>query len=224
MINNTSNIYDSLDQNIKYLREAYSADINKDIVFRDFVICSKFKACLIFIDGLVDRDLVTNTILKQLMTPLYFSDFDETIEKLIYNSLLPQMQIKKVSSQKEVISSINAGDCAIFIDELNVVFICDVKKWEHRSVSETKSEISLRGPQEGFIEILKNNVALIRKIIRKEDLIVEYIQIGTKYKTECALIYIKDVANSDLIDEIKKRLSAIQAEYISRYWRSRTAY
>ncbi len=60
----------NLDLNLKYLKEKYSYDINSDIIFRNFTLTIKNKkitACLIFIDGMVNSELVNNFILRPLM-------------------------------------------------------------------------------------------------------------------------------------------------------------
>ena len=48
-------VYNSLEQNLKYLRTEYNELINSDIIFREFSLIAKnkeYKALLIYIDGM----------------------------------------------------------------------------------------------------------------------------------------------------------------------------
>jgi len=83
----------------------------------------------------------------------------------------------------------------VFIDGIDVAYACDVKGWQHRGVDRPNNEIVIRGPQESFNEILRVNTALVRKILKDEDLVAESIEIGKRSKTPCSLLYIKDIAN-----------------------------
>ena len=58
------------------------------------------------------------------------------------------------------------------------------------------------------------NISLIRKILKDSNLISENIKIGSKSQTPCALMYLNGITNSSLVDEVRKRLSGIDTEYI----------
>jgi len=81
-------------------------------------------------------------------------------------------------------------------------------------VDRPNNEIVIRGPQESFNEILRVNTALVRKILKDEDLVAESIEIGKRSKTPCSLLYIKDIANESLVNEVRRRLQNIKTDYI----------
>lgn len=56
------------------------------------------------------------------------------------------------------------------------------------------------------------NTGLTRLRIRDERLRFEILKIGERSKTDVAIAYVKDVANKDLIDIIKKELNAIDVD------------
>src|SRR5690606_34200486 len=66
-----------------------------------------------------------------------------------------------------------------------------------RTPEESSSEISIRGAKDGLVEDLGTNIALIRKRVRNEDLIVEPYMVGTLTDTKVALLYIKSIANEE---------------------------
>ena len=212
-------IKDNLLKNLEYIKKVYCIPINGDIVIREFNIVVKQKAIeafAVFIDGMSDRKVINEAILKPLMllSNLDIKSDENNIENYIKFHLLPQTQLKVANTYREVIEEVNFGGCGVFVDGLKIAFTADVKGWEHRGVQRPNTELIIRGPQEGFTEVLRVNTALIRKTIRDENLIVENIEVGRRSKTACSLLYLKDIANDSLINEIRRRLQNIKADYI----------
>lgn len=205
--------------NINVIKKIYKIPGNSDLVSRQFNITAAgkvLKGYIVFIDGLTDRVSISNNILQPLML-LSNIDIKEDVKNLgeyIYNRLLPFNQIKKVDNYKEVVGNINFGGCAVFIDGLDYAFAADVKSWEHRTVSAPSSETVIRGPQEAFNEQLRANTALIRKILKDKDLMVEGTTVGKRSNTPCAILYIRDIANDSLVKEVMRRVKGVKVDYI----------
>jgi len=208
----------SLDQNLAFLKEKYSIGINTDIKIRNFDITLQekvYKAFIIFIDGITDKTLINNSILQPLMI---FTSFEKSPNNLdiieyIERSLCTQNQLAKSDNYQEILMNINIGACVLFVEGANQALLFDVKTWEHRAVSRPNTEITLRGPQESFSETLRVNTALVRKILRNENLIVESTTIGQRSRTPCSVIYLKDLANPNLVNEVKRRLDSLKIDY-----------
>ncbi len=230
-------IYPSVDVNLDYIKSRYNVLINSDIKLREFILNARgkqFKAFIIYIDGLVDTSSINDFILNPLMIKSYSNQSNEpqvvseaitnnisvrkvkrfNITDYIYECLLPQNSVKKVSSFDELVQNVNSGNCALFVDTINFAFDIDIKKFAQRSISEPKNEPSVRGSQEAFVENLRTNTSLIRKNINNENLIIENITIGKTNKNNCAVCYIKDIANSSLVSEAKYRLNNLDVDYV----------
>lgn len=204
---------------LEYMKKIYSIPLNGDIMLREFdiVIGEKpYSAFIIFYDGLTDRMVINTNILQPLMllSNLEIKSDEKNIGKYIMKHLLPQNQVKYAENYEEVINEVNFGGCGLFVDGLDKAFACDVKGWEHRGVERPNNELVLRGPQEGFNEVLRVNTALIRKILKDEDLIAEDISVGERSKTPCSMMYIKDIANDELVQEVRRRLKSIKVDYM----------
>ncbi|MBP7175605.1 MAG: spore germination protein [Thermoclostridium sp.] len=212
-------IHTSVDSCLQKVKQIYTADINGDFKVREFHIRVKdevYKAFACFFDGMVDRTIINTTILQPLMTlsVMPMDTEDQSVEDVIYNHLIPQNQIKKCKTYQEVVDEVNFGGIAIFIDSLGIAIAGDVKGWEHRTIEKPTSELNIRGPKEAFNETNRVNTALLRKTLKDENLIVEDVLVGTRSKTPCSMVYIKNIANSSLVDEVRKRLKSIQVGYL----------
>lgn len=229
----SQNIYTSLNVNIDYIKVKYNTLINSDIILREFKLNIKgkeYNSVLLFIDGMIDSKSINDFILKPLMSkdcntstpaPTVITNNITVrrvkkfnLEDYIFNSLVPQNTMKKVSTFKEAFSSVNIGDCALFVDTLPVAFVFDVKGFESRSISEPKNEIVVRGSQESFVEKLRTNTSMIRRLISNENLIIENTSVGKVSKTKIAICYIKDIANNDLVAEVKYRINNLSIDSI----------
>ncbi len=104
------------------------------------------------------------------------------------------------------------GNCGLFVDTLNIAFNIDVKGFKQRSVDAPNNEIIIKGPHEAFVENIRTNTSLLRRIINNESLVIENIEIGKITKTKCAVCYIDNLTNNDLINEVKFRLNNLDID------------
>lgn len=223
----------SLEENIEYLKVKYNAIINSDIVLRKFNLTIQnrtYQALLVLIDGMVDSELINNFLLKPLMNTQnkkiskssYINCNGVTIRKTkklnlenyIYENLVPQNSITKVENFDNIISFVNAGNCALLVDTLPIAFSVDVKGYKFREISTPNNEIVVRGSQEAFVEKIRVNTSLLRRLINNENLIIEDATVGKISKTTVAICYIKDIANSELVNEVKYRINNLNIDFI----------
>ena len=239
LANEPKNIFPSLSVNLEYIKVRYNSLINSDISIREFTLTARnkqYNAFLLYIDGMVDTTLINDYILNPLMLKNRSNIFDGDEEKVIseaitnnisvrrvkkfnlldyiMNSLIPQNSVKQVQEFDKLISSVNSGNCALFIDTLDSAFDIDVKGFKQRSVDKPANEIVVRGSQEAFTENIRTNTSLIRRLINNEKLIIENIEVGTLSKTKCAVCYMKDIANNELVSETKFRLNNVNIDYL----------
>lgn len=205
----------SLDENMAYIKKRFSIPLNNDFILRKITMKNNRKAFLVFIDGMVDSDAVNNNIIKSLIEMPYFSDDeiykyeDEIIEKFITHS-----QAMSTDDMDKIAEEVNFGACAVFVDGFTKGFSLDVRKWGTRSIEKPENEQSIYGPQEAFAEMLRNNTALVRKIIKTEKLIAESVKLGSISQTRGLLLYINDIANNRIVKEAKRRLKSITMDYV----------
>ena len=227
-------VYSSIGQNLEYLQSKYNALINSDVIIRQFsLICksTEYKAFLLYIDGMSDSMLINHFVLNPLMLRNENNTFDEitnlsnlspnvvakkikktNLADYIYNRLVPNNNISMETEFSQIISDINSGNCVLFIDTVNVAFDVDAKGFKQRSVDRPQIENVIKGPQEAFVENIRTNTALLRRAVNNQNLTIENVQIGELSQTKCALCYMQNIANGDLIAEVKFRLSNLSID------------
>lgn len=217
-MNNESTISTSLEENQKDIEAIYNLPLNKDIVLRKFTIPNQpeVKAMLVFMDGLADKKIVNITVLQPLMLmkdgrkKLTGDDFVGNI----IEQCLPSGQASRVGSFKEVQQGINTGDALLFFEGIDEGISVETKGFEHRSVDRPTTEQSVRGAQNAFTEVLRVNTTLIRSMLHSSDLVTEMIPVGKRGHSNCAIMYLKSVANQELVAEVRRRIKGINTDLI----------
>lgn len=236
-LQNKNNIYPSLSVNIEYVKTLYNTMINSDIVLREFTINARgkqYNAFILYIDGMIDSQIMDQFIISPLMMRNKNNMFDGTQSKIVSEAvtnnitvrkvkkfdlsnyimgcLLPQNSVKEVSTFEDISDGINSGNCALFIDTLSLAFNIESKGFKQRNVEKPNNEIVVKGPHEAFVENIRTNTSLIRRITNNENLIIENIEVGKITKTKCAVCYMKNIANDDLVSEVKYRLNNLEID------------
>ena len=201
----------NIQENLDFLKSKYNTLICNDIIIREFSLFAynkNYKCFLIYIDGLADSISINDFILKPFMlgNHRYNKPFEGNLLEYIDNCLLTQNSVSKDEKFEDVFSGINMGNCLLFVDTLNVAFDIDVKSYKQRSVDKPENEAVIKGPQEGFVENLRTNTSLLRRVVNNENLVIETIPVGDISKTKCGVCYMQNIANGDLVAEVKYRL------------------
>ena len=76
-------------------------------------------------------------------------------------------------------------------------------------------EFVIRGSQEAFIESVRTNNSLIRRLINSENLVIENFSVGKVNKNTCCVCYMKNIANADLLAEVKYRINNLDVDSIT---------
>lgn len=239
-------IFPSLSVNLDYIKTKYNTLINSDIVIREFKIPIRnidYSAFILFVDGMVDNDSINDFILEPLLlkNSISMKPKESTttaiskgisvkrvkkfnLEDFIFDSLIPQNSIQKEDKFSDVISKVNSGFCALFIDTISTCFCIETRDIKGRSISQPLNETVIHGAHEGFIENIRTNTGLIRKIINNENLIIEQTHVGKISKTAVAICYMQNITNDSLVSEVKYRINNLSIDYITSSRTIRTIY
>lgn len=235
-------IFTEIDKNLDFLKYKYNALICNDVIIREFSLLAQnieYKAFVMYIDGMVDSPVINEFILSPLMMRNRANIFDDKQKKFvseekidnvtlknfkkskeknlvdfIYNSLIPQNSVDKVTDFSDVYSAINMGNCMLFVDSLDTAFNLDVKGFKQRNIDSPSNEVVVRGSQEAFVENIRTNTSMIRRLVNNENLVMETLTVGQITKTQVSIGYIKSLANEDLVADVRYRINNLSVDYL----------
>jgi len=202
-----------MNNNLKYVKEKLGNSF--DVKYRNINTVLGL-AVLVYIDNLCNTKNLSEYVvapLKNIKT-LPEDNRDKPIADQIMEGILDINLTGLCKDLDDGVFHILSGDPIIIFENLEEVIYVDTKAFPVRSVGTTETESVLKGPREGFNELMVNNVALIRKRIKNSDLRFEALIVGDESNTSVAISYIDGIAPKDLIEEIKNKVKNLDLRFI----------
>ena len=110
---------------------------------------------------------------------------------------------------------LNKGSLILNIDD-EEFYLVNISKIPKRAPTPSELDpVNLLDSHDGFIENIHDNLALIRKRIKSENLIVEKYILGTTSKTDTILIYLEKFKDLPYIKKTKETLSSYNKESLT---------
>jgi spore germination protein KA/spore germination protein len=131
----------------------------------------------------------------------------DVISKVIYTD-----DCRVESGYDKILENILDGLTVILFNHDRNYIVANIKKIEKRAVESPELTYTLRGPKDSFTENLDTNLSLIRYRIKDPNLKIEICEVGKRTKTRIAVTYIKDIANSDYVNDALQRIKKIEID------------
>ena len=193
-----------------------------DIEAKGFALSRRSLDCgagsieILYIQQLTDRVSLMDFVIRPLS--LYLGQAPRTIHgfkaETIARNVLYADDYKLQSGAEEAQAFILDGKVVILLSEDDKYIVVNLKKVEHRPVSDPMIEYTLRGPRDCFVENLDANLSLIRYRNKDAKLRICQYKVGKRTKTSVAVFYIEDIANSKVVSLMKQRIQAIDVDGI----------
>jgi spore germination protein KA len=188
------------------------------VVIKDFYIgqTEPLNAYLIYINGLANKDIID----RDILTPLMIHVHEVLTPKVDTLDYLAKRYIAMSNTSIEtditnVIESLKGGKTILLIENVNSFIIIDTTGGNYRSITDPQIESPIRGSREGFIENLETNTSILRRNIKDKNLSTEYLKVGRRSQTDLALVYIDDIVDKDVLNEVRRRIMAIDVDAVT---------
>lgn len=207
-----------LSVNVKQLKEIVGD--SSDIIFRQFKLGLDYRSCnVVHIDGLVDQQLLQQSILhplmhhtKQVKTGL--NPFkSENIKEYLLHHTIEVTDVKASDDLQKIVRKLLSGSVLLLVDGLDEVLVLSVKKWLSRNVDEPITEALVRGPRVSFIENIRDNTAMLRRMTTDPNLTFEDFDVGERTSRQLSVAYVKDIANEELLHTVKERINNLDIDH-----------
>ncbi|RKP58046.1 spore germination protein [Cohnella endophytica] len=168
---------------------------------------------LIYCEGLCDNSQIGKYVLPELAALYRRGSSFQWLSRDV-SGTLPLISIDESETGEQIVEYVYQGDLVFLFQESRRLFKMNICNRPQRSPQDSSTEISIKGPRDGFTEDLVVNVALIRKRIRSSSLHYETYTIGTRTKTRIGLLYFHDILNPKTLSEVRNRLKKIEIDGI----------
>ena len=182
----------------------------EDVIFKEQIISNK-KIYFIYSEIMVSSVNLNKFVLQN---NAYLIDEKKTIDD-IYNffyNVFPAHSVKKIDKYQDAVNGILNG-FVIFIYN-NECLQIEVRASIDRGIGDAKSEIAIRGSKDSFNENFNTNMGLVKRRLRTTNLKYKACFLGTETKTRTAVLYMDNIVNIDLVDDVDKKLNMINIDGI----------
>lgn len=171
-------------------------------------------AAILLFDNLASLQMLWELVLESAAQPARTAGLpaDETSGMALYRHLTEDTDIpaspSPVEDLESAVAQLTAGGALLLLDGCPKGIAFAVQNLKFRSVSTPSAEGNIRGSREGFTDLLRVNISLLRRLVRTPDLVIETRQSDTQTKTEYAVCYRRGRADPAMIARLKARLEA----------------
>ncbi|MDY2729631.1 spore germination protein [Clostridium sp. HCP1S3_B4] len=196
-----------MDKKLEYVKQRLKNSF--DVKYRE--INTKIGKCtLVFIDDLCGVSFIS----EYIITPLKKQQYTYTnVEEVVYNVL--DINIANYAKDlDDAILHVLSGDVILLFEDFEKIIYCEVKGFVRRGISIPVTESVIKGPREGFNELIVDNVSLIRRKVKNSDLKFEPIFKGRDSQTVVAISYIQGIAPEALINHVREKVKNMDIKFI----------
>ncbi len=190
-----------------------------DYYAKKISICGCPGAIVLF-DGMASLDSLCTLLLDGVNREDLFTDFELSPPdgQRVYDHLMHRSDIPAERSQVETagdaVKVLTAGMAVLLLDGCDRGIAFSVQNLKFRAIGEPSGEGNIRGSREGFSDLLRINLSLLRRLIRTDTLALEAAQADTAMKTEYALCYRKDKADPRMVEKVRRTLQKAKPELL----------
>ncbi len=215
-------LYASLEQNLNAIKNLTAN--SSDLIVKTGMVCGN-RIAVITCEGMTSTDTLAQLIYTKL-NHLGNEDKippDELLSHFFEVYMIAAEQID-ITDFGDLILKYQSGFGIILIEGCARAIGIGIQGYKSRGIDEPSSELNVRGSREGFCEVIRTNMSLIRRRIKSPSLVFELQSVGDRSNTDVCLCYISDKVSPELLDNVRERLKSVnlttilESGYIQPYF------
>ncbi|MCM3342146.1 spore germination protein [Paenibacillus sp. MER TA 81-3] len=207
-------LHRSLNQNVDAICKQIGD--NTDLYLRPFQFGQHMNAMLLYMDCATDKQLLDEFVLKPLMRLSSDGVTDRMDPNRFVRRLrlewIPMSELEDTASLTRSISAMLVGSAVLLVDGSDHAILIGAKTKLLRAIDEPSTEALVRGPRLGFIESLRANTVILRDRTNDPNFKVIGFELGQRNRKKVSLFYVQDIAQPELVEEVKRRISQIDVD------------
>ena len=200
-------------ENVRWFNEVLGVGRSCDMVNRDLVIGGR-RARIWVIDGFGGDAILERIGAFWLsLSPEAVAGIDRM--QAFVDRFVTFLEADVGTDPEEITTNVLLGKTLLLVEGIQGAALIDAKEYPGRGVQEPPDGKVLRGAHDGFIEAMVPNMALLRRRIRDPHLTMEGHKVGSRSHTDVVLCYLDDKADPEILEQIRRKLSAIEARSLT---------
>ena len=201
-------------KNVELLDGIFAVKDNFDILKKTLII-GEDELTLYFIDGFVKDAVMQKMMVHFLSLKSLGERTDRTAQDFLFHNI-PYVEADVTDDLDAMVQMMLSGATVMLGSSfLDRGIIIDARTYPARETEEPENDRVIKGARDGFVETLIFNTALIRRRIRDPKLMMHYMSVGTRSKTDVVVCYIEDKADLEYVSTLKQKIANINVEALT---------
>ncbi len=205
-----SPIVPDLKQNLEEIKRISGG--STDLMINEFE-CGGIRCALLCCEGMLSTQTITELVFEPLMHIEKKSSSHELF-KHIKTKLLLSVDQPVAKNYGTLFRTLNSGFALLIADGMDIALAFGVQGYAVRSISEPSGEANIMGAHEGFVEVIRTNISLIRRRLKSPFLVTKLFVKGDKSQTDMCIVYMQDRVPEKLLKEIHRSLDNMELESV----------
>lgn len=200
-------------KNVAMMDELLRVNENFDLL-RKVLVIGQDELTFYFIDGFIKDSVMQKMMMHFLSLKQLPRDADGAAAFVDQN--VPYVEADAVNDVSGMIQPLLSGAALVLGSTFGEsAVVIDARTYPARETQEPQDDRVMRGSQDGFVETLIFNTALIRRRIRDTSLTMRYFSLGSVSKTDLVMCYMADRVDKDYAERLFKRLTSVKTESLT---------
>ncbi len=157
---------------------------------------------IIYLESITNSLTISDVLIKNIINNYEHND----LKNFIPNVNTIEIQIKDTPYY------LTCGFAIVIYN--NKLLAIETRLYLDRSISESSGETVIRGPKDSFNENYLNNIGLIRKRIKNEELTINTYTIGKQTNTNVSIIYMNNLVDKNKLKMLEQKIKNIKIDSI----------
>lgn len=181
------------------------------------------KMAVVTCEGMIGKADLANLIFRPLVSsPPEIADDNEFFCAVCADMPIAEEQ-KQVYDVGTLCLNIMSGFAVLLCNGASFGIAIGIQGYSHRSIDEPSTHMNLRASREGFIEVVRTNVSMVRRRMKSPTLKTVMMTIGDRSNTDVSVCYLTDKADVNTVNAVIDKLkniplnTIVSSEYLQSF-------
>lgn len=202
----------SLEENIITLREMFGESF--DLVIKRSTV-NGIEIAFVLLDGMCNSLHVSQSVVEPVLRTKFSCPDAKMLFDYIDTFRISECDSKTMLLMSEAVELLISGCMLFFVDGVPSCKSFSVQGYPKKSIDSPESETQENGSHEGFGDMYKDNVTLVRRRIKNPYIRFETLTVGETSNTSVCVCYHVKRADPSTVDNIKSKLKSIKLDIVA---------
>ncbi|UQZ81216.1 Spore germination protein XA [Paenibacillus konkukensis] len=172
------------------------------------------KVLLIYCEGMCDVKQMNSFVVPSLLDMYQRSEIAGS-EALERHAAMRLERITDRSDTEDIVNRVFRGDLLMLFEPMQELYSVNLADPPSRGTEESNTEVSIKGPRDGFTEERIVNIGLIRKRLKTNRLAVRTYTFGEQTETKVSLLFMQNIIKQETLAEIEQKLGELRIKELT---------